>query len=57
MKVFVVTGTEKFIDTEVYGVFTTRGLAEECRDTLKEELEYLQEVFIEEVELDAFGHR
>lgn len=55
--VYVVTGTEDHMSDDVYGVFSTRELAEECRLTIEEELEDLVGTYIEEVELDAFGHR
>lgn len=57
MNVFVVTGLDDVGETDVYGVFSTKELAEECYEHLKEELDYLTAVFIEEVKLDAFGHR
>lgn len=57
MKVYVVTATDDHMSDDVYGVFSTREFAEECRLTIEEELEYLVCTYIEEVELDAFGHR
>lgn len=57
MNVFVVTGLDDVGETDVYGVFSTKELAEECYEHLEEELDYLTAVFIEEVKLDAFGHR
>lgn len=57
MNVFVVTGLDDVGETDVYGVFSAKELAEECYENLKEELDYLTAVFIEEVKLDAFGYR
>ena len=62
MTVYVVTGIAKTeyigeeTPEELYGVFSTRALAEECQDNLYKELD-LNICYIEEVELDAFGYR
>ena len=66
MNVYVVIGRQKketpvlcdeYYDDDVYGVFSTEELAEECCNTLTKELTYLECCLVEEVELDAFGHR
>ena len=41
----------------VYGVFSTKKLAQECVNDLKEELEYMNHFEIEEVILDEFGYK
>lgn len=59
-KVYVVFGYDEdngTPNTDIYGVFSTEELADECISYLMEELEYLICCYIEEVELDAFGHR
>ena len=57
MTVYVVTGVDGDMSEDLYGVFSTRELAEECMKTVLEEIDDLSFAAIEEVELDAFGHR
>lgn len=59
--VYVVIGVEEhekgILNNEVYGVFSTEELAEECVSYLTEELEYLNHCEIERVLLDEFGYK
>lgn len=62
MKVYVVLGFQNIYDNDalekdIYGVFSSEELADECIHTISEELEYLDHCEIETVELDEFGYR
>lgn len=61
MFVWVVNGFEKMdndsFNKEVYGVFSTEELADECASCITEELGFLSHCEIERVLLDEFGYR
>ena len=62
MKVYVVLGFQKLYDNDslekdVYGVFSSEELAQECANTITEELDFLSHCEIEGVLLDEFGYR
>lgn len=62
VKVYVVLGFQNIYDNDslekdIYGVFSSEELANECVNTIIEELEYLDHCEIEVVELDEFGYR
>lgn len=62
MKVYVVLGFQNIYDNDslekdIYGVFSSEELANECVNTITEELEYLDHCEIESVELDEFGYK
>ena len=60
-KVYVVVGIEEhekdIFNKEVYGVFSTEELANECISYLMEELEFLNHCEIEPVLIDEFGYK
>lgn len=51
---FTVDGKEQ---KDIYGAFSTIDLANECVETIKVELEYLEWCEIETVPVDAFGYK
>lgn len=59
--VYVVVGYENHdnggLDPEVYGVFSTEELAQECADEIKEMLEYIDHCEILHVLVDEFGYK
>ena len=61
MFVWVVIGVEEhekgIFNKEVYGVYSTEELAEECVSYINEELDFLNHCEIERVLLDEFGYR
>ena len=61
MKVYVVIGYEKedndSFNKEVYGVYSTENLAEECVAYITNELEFISHCEIEPVLLDEFGYK
>ena len=63
MKVYVVlgywdvNGNGTIECDDVYGVFSTEELAQECVEYLMEELEYLNHCEIREVPVDEFGYK
>ena len=60
-KIYVVVGVEEhnegLSNKEVYGVFSTEELAEECISYISKELEFLNHCEIETIEIDEFGYR
>lgn len=61
MYVYVVIGYEKQdndnFSKDIYGVFSTEDLANECVGYITEELEFLSHCEIEPVLLDEFGYK
>lgn len=59
--VWVVLGYEKqdndSLNKEIYGVYSTEDLANECVEYITKELEYIDHAEIERVLLDEFGFR
>ena len=59
--VYVVVGVEEHekgvFKKEVYGVFSTEELADECISYITSELEYLNHCEIEPISIDEFGYR
>lgn len=59
--VYVVLGYEKQdnnnFNKEIYGVYSTEELAKECISYILQELEFVSDCEIEQVQLDEFGYR
>lgn len=59
--VYVVVGVEEhekgIFNKEVYGVFSTEELANECIAYITSELEYINHCEIETMNIDEFGYR
>ena len=59
--IYIVIGYEKqengSFNKEVYGAFSCEKLANECAETITEELEFLDHCEIEVVMIDEFGYK